>query len=56
MILRQIEKYLQAQGMTPTAFGRAAAGDPRLVFDLRRGREPGPRMCARIEAFMGGRR
>jgi hypothetical protein len=38
--------------MPPTKFGRLAVRDPRLVHDLRRGREPGPRMVRRIEAFL----
>ncbi|MEO7681915.1 MAG: hypothetical protein ABIS14_14705 [Sphingomonas sp.] len=39
--------------MPPTKFGRLAVNDPRLVRDLRAGREPGPRMVARVEAFIG---
>ncbi|MDO7843352.1 hypothetical protein [Sphingomonas immobilis] len=38
--------------MTPTRFGRLAVRDPRLVHDLRNGREPGARMVARIESFL----
>lgn len=52
MILRKIDQYLKAQSMAPTRFGREAVRDPRLVHDLRRGREPGARMVARIEAFI----
>lgn len=55
MMLRRIERFLAATGMTPTRFGREVARDPRLVFDLRRGREPGPRLIARIDAYLGGR-
>jgi 2,4-dienoyl-CoA reductase-like NADH-dependent reductase (Old Yellow Enzyme family) len=50
--LRSIESFLRRTGMAPTAFGRAAARDPRLVFDLRRGREPTDRMKRRVEHFM----
>ncbi len=50
--LRSIERFLKKSGMAPTAFGRQAARDPRLVFDLRRGREPTDRMKRRIEHFM----
>ena len=54
MILRKIEQYLEQTGMSPTAFGRAVARDPRLVHDLRQGREPGPRLRRRIDAYIGG--
>ena len=49
---RRIEKFLRATDMPPTKFGRLAVSDPRLVQDLRRGREPGARMVARIDAFL----
>ncbi|WP_169833095.1 hypothetical protein [Sphingomonas panacis] len=55
MILGKIDRYLKATAMTPTRFGRMAVRDPRLVHDLRRGREPGARMIARIEAFISER-
>jgi 2,4-dienoyl-CoA reductase-like NADH-dependent reductase (Old Yellow Enzyme family) len=50
--LRRIEQFLRRTGMAPTAFGREAVRDPRLVFDLRRGREPTDRMKRRVEHFM----
>lgn len=52
MTLRKIEKFLRDTGMAPTRFGRDAVRDPRLVFDMRNGREPTPRMINRIEHFM----
>ena len=51
-VLRKIEMYLKETAMPPTRFGRLAVNDPRLVGDLRNGREPGPRVVARIEAFL----
>ncbi|HEV2567321.1 hypothetical protein [Sphingomonas sp.] len=39
--------------MSATTFGRTVARDPRLVHDLRRGREVGARLSARISAFIG---
>ena len=51
-VLRKIECYLKETAMPPTRFGRLAVRDPRLVGDLRNGREPGPRLVARIEAFL----
>ncbi|MBO9670924.1 MAG: hypothetical protein J7485_10440 [Sphingobium sp.] len=50
--LRSIERYLKQTGMAPTAFGRQAARDPRLVFDLRNGRQLSERVERRIEHFM----
>ena len=52
MLLTKIEKFLRDTGMPATQFGRLAVHDPRLVHDLRRGREPRPRMVARVEHFM----
>lgn len=49
---RKIEHYLRKTGKKPTRFGREAANDPRLVFDIRRGRAIGTRLAARIEAFL----
>ena len=51
-ILREIEKFLKDMNMAPTRFGRDAVRDPRLVFDMRNGREPTARMTKRIEHFM----
>jgi hypothetical protein len=51
-MLRKIELYLRKTAMPPTRFGRLAVNDPRLVGDLRNGREPGLRVVARIEAFL----
>lgn len=52
MLLRAIERFLHNNRMPPATFGRACVRDPRLVFDLRRGREPGDRLKRRIEHFM----
>lgn len=51
-VLRKIQKFLKHSGMPPTKFGRLAVRDPRLVGDLRNGREPGARMVRRIETFL----
>jgi hypothetical protein len=51
-LLREIERYLKTSGMKPTVFGRNAVRDPRLVHDLRRGREPGTRLAARVRDFI----
>ena len=51
-LLREVEKFLRSNETAPTRFGRDAVGDPRFVFDLRRGREPRPSTVARVLAFL----
>ena len=52
MLIRKIEVFLRRTRMPPTRFGRLAARDPRLVFDLRSGREPRAVTERRVEHFM----
>lgn len=52
MLLRRIEAYLRATRTPATRFGREAARDPRLVHDLRRGREPGAKLTLRLITFI----
>ena len=54
-LLVQIQAHLRATGMPPTRFGREAAGDPRLVGDIRRGRTIGDRLAARVRAYIAAR-
>lgn len=54
-LLYRIEAHLKRTGIPPTRFGREAVRDPRLVFDLRNGREPGSAMCARVSAYLATR-
>lgn len=51
-LLATIQRHLRATGMPPTRFGREAARDPRLVGDLRRGRTAGPKLAARVIAYI----
>ena len=51
-ISHRVDRFLKASGMPPTLFGRLAVRDPRLVGDLRNGRQPGPRVSRNIEHFM----
>jgi hypothetical protein len=51
-LLRHIETYLRRSGGKATPFGVRAANDPRLVWDLRNGREPGPRLCHRVMTYI----
>lgn len=52
-LLRRIERFLRVSGTPATRFGREAVRDPRLVHDMRRGREVGGsvtrRVCAHLE-------
>ncbi|HEX7742588.1 MAG TPA: hypothetical protein VF442_09185 [Sphingobium sp.] len=52
MLIRAVEQFMRENGIPPTRFGRESVRDPRLVFDLRNGREPGQRIKRRIEHFM----
>ena len=52
LLIRDIEKFLRRTGMPETKFGRLAVRDPRLVVDLRNGREPRSRTIMRVEHFM----
>lgn len=52
MLLRTIETFIRENEIPPTRFGRESVCDPRLVHDLRRGRQPGERMRRRVEHFM----
>ena len=51
-LLREVEIFLRTSNVPPERFGRQVMGDPRFVFDLRRGREPRPRTVARILRFL----
>ncbi len=51
-LLQRIEAFLKETTMPPSVFGREAVRDPRLVSDLRGGREPGLQMICRVEHFM----
>ena len=53
MLLQSVEAYLSQTGMSPTRFGREVANDPRLVWDMRKGRTAGARLEARILARIG---
>ena len=52
MLLRKIEDFLNATGMPWTKFGRIVAHDPRLVGDMRNGRQPRPALTSRIIGFI----
>jgi hypothetical protein len=51
-LLHRINQFLKESSMPPTLFGRLSVRDPRLVGDLRNGREPGSRVIRNVEHFM----
>jgi len=51
-LIETVEEFLKTAGMSPTAFGKSAIGDPNFVLDLRRGREPRSRLVQRARDFM----
>lgn len=51
-LMRRIERFLQRADMAPTRFGREAVGDPRLVSDMKNGRELRDATIARIQAWL----
>ena len=54
-LLHAIERHLATTGVSARKFGMEVAGDPRLVTDMRNGREVRPAMEARVRAAIGRR-
>jgi predicted transcriptional regulator len=51
-LTRRIRRHLKRTGMAPSTFGTKAVGDPHLLRDLEKGREPRRRTVERIVAFI----
>jgi hypothetical protein len=51
-LLMRVERYLRTSSVSASRFGRQVSGDPRFVFDLRKGREPRPATAARVIAHI----
>jgi 2,4-dienoyl-CoA reductase-like NADH-dependent reductase (Old Yellow Enzyme family) len=51
-LLDRIEAFLKRSRVSATRFGREAARDPKLVHDLRSGRQPRRATERRIEAYL----
>jgi len=51
-LLEQIEAYLVQSRVPPSRFGRLAAGDPRLVADLKSGRRLRQRTEDRLRRYL----
>jgi hypothetical protein len=49
---RRIEQFLKRTRISATRLGLDAAGDPKLVFLIRKGRVPRRRMEAKVLAYM----
>ena len=50
----RIAAFLESTGMSPTAFGMRAVGDPNLMRQIAQGRSLSLRMADRILAFIDG--
>jgi hypothetical protein len=60
-LLRDIDRFVEAHGMSPITFGRKAVGDPHFVRDLRGSEERKPRRVwpeteAKVRRFMATHR
>ncbi|GAA0862458.1 hypothetical protein GCM10009115_09200 [Sphingopyxis soli] len=51
-LVKRINAFLREADMPPSVFGRMVVRDPRLVDDLRRGREAGRSVTLRCDDFM----
>ena len=51
-LLLRVERYLKRSGTSPTRFGIDFVRDPKLVFELRRGRKLRPPMEAKLVAYL----
>jgi hypothetical protein len=51
-LMRRIELFLQRANMAPTRFGRNAVGDPRLISDMKNGRELRESTVHRVVAWL----
>ena len=49
---RRVEQFLKNSRTPPTRFGRDAARDPRLVFDMRQGRRLRPATARRLNLYL----
>jgi len=51
-LLAKIERFLAASKMSAARLGKDALNDPRFVYQLRKGRDPGWKTQQKIENFM----
>lgn len=50
--LSEIANFIERAGISASAFGRAAVGDPNFVGDIRDGRSPSLRLVDKARAYM----
>lgn len=50
--ISRVSAFLRRSGLSPTAFGKKALGDPNLMRQIGRGRSPSLRTADRILAFI----
>ena len=50
--ISRVSAFLGRSGVSPTAFGQMAVGDPNLMRQIGRGRSPSLRTADRILAFI----
>lgn len=51
-LIDEIDAFRSRNGMTASAFGRAAVGDPNFIGDLHKGRMPSLILIDRVREFM----
>jgi hypothetical protein len=51
-LLREIDAFTRAHGLSPSKFGMDAVGDPKLVGELSVGREPRMSTIAKLRTYM----
>jgi len=49
---KEIDDYLQASGVSASAFGKAALKDPNFVRNLRAGRSPGLKVVDQVREYI----
>lgn len=54
--MKRIERFCRVAGMAESTFSRKAFADSRLVYDLKRGREPRAETIDRAEQFIDAER
>ncbi len=50
--ISRVSAFIGRSGLSPTAFGKKAVGDPNLMRQIGRGRSPSLRTADRILAFI----
>ena len=55
-LLKEIERFLERTGMSPTTFGQTVMGNPNFVFGLRNGRDYRKSTERKVMAYIKGAR